>query len=166
MKRTLYLSEENVHARCSTVRRNSPKIKSLCLPFHSQEWSMSNFPCGLTRNITSHSGENLAFHSQDDYTTNSHYLTHTLLSKRSGEYISTSAIGSQHNKLSGWNLWRLSRRMGTSLLTSLRDTSGFSNATPKNPWLFEPAFNVVNEVFKLTTNSKDQGTFSGRDMKR
>ena len=30
-------------------------------PFHSQEWSMSNFPCSLTRHITSHSRENLAF---------------------------------------------------------------------------------------------------------
>ena len=27
--------------------------------FHSQEWSISNFPCSLTRNITSHSLENL-----------------------------------------------------------------------------------------------------------
>ena len=33
------------------------------VPFHSQEWSISNFPCSLTRNITSHSMENLAFHS-------------------------------------------------------------------------------------------------------
>ena len=33
------------------------------LPFHSQEWSISNFSCSLTRNITSHSMENLAFHS-------------------------------------------------------------------------------------------------------
>ena len=32
-------------------------------PFHSQEWSISNFPCSLTRNITSHSMKNLAFHS-------------------------------------------------------------------------------------------------------
>ena len=31
-------------------------------PFHSQEWSISNFPCILTRNITSHSRKNLAFH--------------------------------------------------------------------------------------------------------
>ena len=30
---------------------------------HSWEWSISNFPCKLTRNITSHSKENLAFHS-------------------------------------------------------------------------------------------------------
>ena len=34
----------------------------LCLPFHSQEWSMSNFPCSLTRNMTPHSMKNLAFH--------------------------------------------------------------------------------------------------------
>ena len=33
------------------------------LPFHCQEWSMSAFPCSLARNITSHSKENLAFHS-------------------------------------------------------------------------------------------------------
>ena len=32
-------------------------------PFHSWEWSMSNFPSSPTRNITSHSMENLAFHS-------------------------------------------------------------------------------------------------------
>ena len=32
-------------------------------PFHSQEWSISNFSCSLTRNITSHSMENLTFHS-------------------------------------------------------------------------------------------------------
>ena len=32
-------------------------------PFHSQEWSISNFPCSLTRDITSHSMKNLAFHS-------------------------------------------------------------------------------------------------------
>ena len=31
-------------------------------PFHSQEWSMSNFPCSLAWNITSHSMENLTFH--------------------------------------------------------------------------------------------------------
>ena len=32
-------------------------------PFHSQEWSISNFPYSLTRNITSHSLKNLAFRS-------------------------------------------------------------------------------------------------------
>ena len=32
-------------------------------PFRSQGWSISNFPCSLTRNITSHSMKNLAFHS-------------------------------------------------------------------------------------------------------
>ena len=31
--------------------------------FHFQEWSIPNFPCSLTRNITSHSMENVAFHS-------------------------------------------------------------------------------------------------------
>ena len=30
--------------------------------FHSQDWSISNFPCSLNWNITSHSMENLAFH--------------------------------------------------------------------------------------------------------
>ena len=33
---------------------------------HSQECSISNFPCSLTRNITSHSMKNLAFHSFSD----------------------------------------------------------------------------------------------------
>ena len=32
-------------------------------PFHSWEWSMSNFSCSLSLNITSHRMENLAFHS-------------------------------------------------------------------------------------------------------
>ena len=32
-------------------------------PFHSWDWSMSNFPSSPTRNITSHSKENLALHS-------------------------------------------------------------------------------------------------------
>ena len=32
-------------------------------PFHSWEWSMSKFPGSLTRNMTSHSKENLTFHS-------------------------------------------------------------------------------------------------------
>ena len=45
-------------------------------PFRFQEWSKSNFPCSLTRYITSHNMKNLAFHSllrwKDDYTTNSH----------------------------------------------------------------------------------------------
>ena len=36
---------------------------ALSQPFHSQEWSMSNFPCSFTRNITSHSMENFAMHS-------------------------------------------------------------------------------------------------------
>ena len=50
-----------------------------------QEWSISNFSCSLTRNITSHSMENLAFYTsqmKDDSTTNSHYLTYTLLFRR------------------------------------------------------------------------------------
>ena len=54
-------------------------------PFHSQEWSISNFPCSLTRNIASHSMENLTFHKltqmKDDYTTNSHCITCTCLFK-------------------------------------------------------------------------------------
>ena len=54
-----------------------------CIASHSQEWSISNFSCCLTRNITSHSMENLAFPSYSDgkmITTNSHYLTYTIKS--------------------------------------------------------------------------------------
>ena len=40
---------------------------------HSQEWSISNFPCSLTSNVTLRSRENLVFHSftemEEDYTT-------------------------------------------------------------------------------------------------
>ena len=50
-------------------------------PFHSQEWSISNFPCSLARNITSHSMKNLAFLAYSDgrllYYTNSDFLTYT-----------------------------------------------------------------------------------------
>ena len=52
-------------------------------PFHSQEWSISSFPCSLTRNTASHIMKNLAFHvliqMKDDYITNSHYLTYTII---------------------------------------------------------------------------------------
>ena len=60
-------------------------------PFHSQEWSILNFPCNLTRNITSHSRKNLAFHSSHRWKMiilpNSHCLAHTFLFKRLGEHI-------------------------------------------------------------------------------
>ena len=36
---------------------------SVDLPFHSQDWSISNFPCSLTRNITPHGMKNVAVHS-------------------------------------------------------------------------------------------------------
>ena len=45
------------------------------LPFHSQEWSISNFPCSLTRNITSH----IIAHSDKRwlyYQFSPHHLTH------------------------------------------------------------------------------------------
>ena len=32
-------------------------------PFHSQQWSSSDFSCRLTSNITSYSTKNLTFHS-------------------------------------------------------------------------------------------------------
>ena len=42
----------------------SGKFENKIWPFHSQEWSISNFPCSsLTRDITSHSMENFASHS-------------------------------------------------------------------------------------------------------
>ena len=48
-------------------------LKNQHQPCHSQEWTISNFFCSLTRNITSHSMKNLAFHSlliwEDGYTT-------------------------------------------------------------------------------------------------
>ena len=39
------------------------KIVPSSQPFHSQEWSISNFSCSLTKYTTSHSLENVAFHS-------------------------------------------------------------------------------------------------------
>ena len=57
-------------------------------PFHSQEWSSSNFSCSLNSNITSHSMKNLVFHSllrlKDDSCTSSHYLTYTFHFKKVG----------------------------------------------------------------------------------
>ena len=57
--------------------------------FTLSEWSISNFPCSLTTNITSHSMKDLAFHSLLRWkmitTTNSHYLTYTFLLKWLGE---------------------------------------------------------------------------------
>ena len=40
-----------------------PSAWGRAYPFHSQEWSISNFSRSLTTNITSHSMENVAFHS-------------------------------------------------------------------------------------------------------
>ena len=52
-------------------RSSSRSHEQLKLASHSQEWSISNFSCCLTRNITSHSMENLAFpillRWKDDY---------------------------------------------------------------------------------------------------
>ena len=65
---------------------NGPLWKRLAVYFGNDSWglahawSSSNFPCSFTRNITSHTMKNLAFHSllrKDDYPTNSHYLTYT-----------------------------------------------------------------------------------------
>ena len=59
---------------------------SICLFPTLKEWSISNFPCSLASNNTSHSMENSTFHSftqmQDYYTSNSHYITCILLFKR------------------------------------------------------------------------------------
>ena len=69
---------------CSVVL-SGKSVSATCFPmswpFHSQEWSISNFSCSLTRNITSHSAqyEELGFSSltqmKDYSTTNSHYIT-------------------------------------------------------------------------------------------
>ena len=55
----LDIHDSNPHiawqAKCNMINR--------CFFFYFQDWSNSNFPCNLTRNITSHSMKNLAFHS-------------------------------------------------------------------------------------------------------
>ena len=51
----------------------SYKILSL-----DQGWSISNFPCSLTRNITSHSIQNLAFHRWQIITVTSTFLFKSL----------------------------------------------------------------------------------------
>ena len=53
-------------------------------PFHSQNRSISNFPCSPTRNITWHTWVSIAY-SDEICNTNSHYLTYTFLFKRLGE---------------------------------------------------------------------------------
>ena len=51
----------------STLTPNHSQAQKYIIPsfylFHSQEWSNLNFPCSLTRKITSRSMKNLAFHS-------------------------------------------------------------------------------------------------------
>ena len=68
--------------------------------FYSQEWSISKFPCSLTRNITSHSIKNLAFHSllRWKMIDTLHCLTtsaYTFLFKRSGRctFWATAQVG-------------------------------------------------------------------------
>ena len=45
---------------CAEFNKEQPKFCKVSQPFHSQEWSISAAP---QKNITSHSMENLAFHS-------------------------------------------------------------------------------------------------------
>ena len=55
-----------VEARLTDLKDYKLRMECLssdAVPFHSQEWSISNFPCNLTRNITSHNMKNSAFHS-------------------------------------------------------------------------------------------------------
>ena len=61
--------------------RTRCRVTCACWPWLMCKLSTSKFPCNLSRSITSHSMENLAFHSftkmKDDYTSNSHNLTYT-----------------------------------------------------------------------------------------
>ena len=49
-------------------------------PFDSQEWSMSNFSCGLTRNITSHSIKNFIAYSVETSSYHQFSLPHLSIS--------------------------------------------------------------------------------------
>ena len=64
---TLIVNRKSVHCTClcQFFFKILTRIITSPLKFNpfSQEWSNSNFPCSLTRKITSHSMENLAFHS-------------------------------------------------------------------------------------------------------
>ena len=51
-------------------------------PFHSQEWSVSNFPCSLTRNSTSHSMKNLTFHRSLRWSMNQYTINYQPLNNR------------------------------------------------------------------------------------
>ena len=50
---------------CKQIDNSTTQLRSfkINLTLHSQKWSISNFSYSLTRNITSHSMKNLAFHS-------------------------------------------------------------------------------------------------------
>ena len=45
------------------MSRSGNQLVKVTLTFNYQEWSISNFPCSLTGNITPYSMENLAFYS-------------------------------------------------------------------------------------------------------
>ena len=87
------------------LRLKFPSVLPALLPFHSQEWSTSNFPCSLTSNITSNSWKNSAFHSllrcKMAILTNSHYLTYTFLFERLGE-CTLSELESESVKRPTW----------------------------------------------------------------
>ena len=76
----------------ATDKRKISASYQIIYPFHSQEWSMWDFSCIFTRNITPHSNVRrtwlfIAKTQIEDYynTTNSRYLTYTFLLKRLGE---------------------------------------------------------------------------------
>ena len=81
-----YCPLELEHASISQRQKNGRYPAVTQLPFHFQEWSISNFSCSLTRNVTSQSVKNLAFHSSVRWKmiillTNSHYHLYNYLEK-------------------------------------------------------------------------------------
>ena len=78
--------------RRTSLGKNTRPLRALRpWPFHSQEWSSSNFSCSLASNFTSHSMKNVAFRSLLRWKMialpNSHCSTYTFLYKGLGECI-------------------------------------------------------------------------------
>ena len=82
-----FVRENSCNRTVNMVRKNAPHKWKFTYPFHSQEWSISNFPCSVTRDITSHSMKNLAFHS---------------LLRRNMIMLSILTTSLIHSSLKGW----------------------------------------------------------------
>ena len=151
---------------------------SVLKPSHPQEWSISNFPCSLSRNITPHSMKNLAFHSflrlKMNYTTNQYYLATSLIhflfkmlrELRSERVKGVALVGF----LSDYELYKGAMRRTASALLPLQSLAGdlfpFEGNTKRASFFSEanPSHRPLDSEYETKRRSFFGELFRGRDL--